>query len=126
MQNCKSLICASFAKFLEKQTEIAEMSKSWIRHGYNKVARALGKADPKNQDFPILKGHPAAQEYTEVALETHETVRSKNKVLKEFKIYRWSPEHPNKKPYLQSYFVNLNNCGSMVTLNHIYYCLIKS
>ncbi|KAK9949638.1 hypothetical protein M0R45_005155 [Rubus argutus] len=90
------------------------MSKSWIRHGYNKVARSLGKADPKNQDFPILKGHPAAQEYAEVALETHETVRSKNKVLKEFKIYRWSPEYPNKKPYLQSYFVNLNNCGPMV------------
>ncbi|KAM5577319.1 succinate dehydrogenase [ubiquinone] iron-sulfur subunit 3, mitochondrial [Rosa sericea] len=91
------------------------MSKSWIRHGYNKVASAVGKADPKKQqDFPILKGHPAAQVQAKEALETHETVRSRNKVLKEFKIYRWIPDHPDNKPYLKSYFVNLNNCGPMV------------
>lgn len=77
------------------------MSKKWIRHGFNKVARAVGKANPKKQqDFPILKGHPAAQGHAEEALGTHESVRSRNKVLKEFKIYRWSPDHPNHKPYL--------------------------
>ncbi|BFG35406.1 hypothetical protein CerSpe_216800 [Prunus speciosa] len=45
---------------------------------------------------------------------THDTVRKKDQVLKEFKIYRWSPDHPNKKPYPHSYFVDLSNCGPMV------------
>ncbi|XP_062007878.1 succinate dehydrogenase [ubiquinone] iron-sulfur subunit 3, mitochondrial isoform X2 [Rosa rugosa] len=91
------------------------MSKSppWLQQSSS--CCRLGKADPKKQqDFPILKGHSAAQEHAEEALETHETVRSRNKVLKEFKIYRWSPDHPDNKPYLKSYFVNLNNCGPMV------------
>ncbi|XP_050385459.1 succinate dehydrogenase [ubiquinone] iron-sulfur subunit 3, mitochondrial [Argentina anserina] len=91
------------------------MSKSWIRNGFNKLARAVGKADAKKQqDFPILKGHPAAQEHAEEALITHGTVTRRKIVLKEFKIYRWSPDHPNNKPYLKSYFVNLNHCGPMV------------
>lgn len=93
-----------------------ELSKSWVRHGYNKVARLLGKGDPKKQNFPILEGHPAAQEHAQVAVDTHESIRKKNRVLKEFKIYRWSPDHPSNKPYLQSYFIDLSNCGPMVIL----------
>lgn len=90
------------------------MSKSWVRRGFNKVARIVARADPKRQDFPILEGHPAAQENAEVAVETHESIRRKNRVLKEFKVYRWSPDHPNNKPYLQSYFLDLSDCGPMV------------
>ncbi|XP_048335549.2 succinate dehydrogenase [ubiquinone] iron-sulfur subunit 3, mitochondrial [Ziziphus jujuba] len=90
------------------------MSKSWVRHGYEKVARILKKGNPKRHNFPILKGHPAAQEHAEEAVETHDTIRNKSKVLKEFKIYRWNPNHPNNKPYLQSYFLDLSNCGPMV------------
>ena len=45
------------------------MSKSWLRNGYNKVARILGR-DSKKQNFPVLEGHPAAQEDAEVVAET--------------------------------------------------------
>lgn len=33
---------------------------------------------------------------------------------KTFSIYRWNPEEPEKKPYLQDYVVDLNDCGPMV------------
>jgi len=33
---------------------------------------------------------------------------------KEFKIYRWNPDEPEKKPELQSYTINLNECGPMI------------
>jgi succinate dehydrogenase (ubiquinone) iron-sulfur subunit len=33
---------------------------------------------------------------------------------KEFKIYRWNPDEPSKKPQLQSYVIDLNQCGPMV------------
>ncbi|CAL9001460.1 unnamed protein product [Prunus brigantina] len=51
------------------------MSRSWIRHGFNRVARIVGRAaDPKKENFPVLEGHPVAQQHAEVALETHDTV----------------------------------------------------
>ncbi|EXB93677.1 Succinate dehydrogenase [ubiquinone] iron-sulfur subunit 3 [Morus notabilis] len=91
------------------------MSNNWIRQSYNKVARVLGKVDPKNQSFPVLEGHPAAQKHAEGAVEAHESVVEKaTQLLKEFKIYRWNPDHPNNKPYLQSFFVDLSNCCPMV------------
>lgn len=34
--------------------------------------------------------------------------------LKEFQIYRWSPENPQEKPRMQSYKVDMNACGPMV------------
>ncbi|KAJ8487098.1 hypothetical protein ONZ51_g4408 [Trametes cubensis] len=33
---------------------------------------------------------------------------------KEFKIYRWNPDEPSKKPTLQSYTIDLNQCGPMI------------
>ncbi|KAJ3575397.1 hypothetical protein NP233_g1123 [Leucocoprinus birnbaumii] len=33
---------------------------------------------------------------------------------KEFKIYRWNPDEPSKKPTLQSYKIDLNQCGPMI------------
>ncbi|OBZ78259.1 Succinate dehydrogenase [ubiquinone] iron-sulfur subunit, mitochondrial [Grifola frondosa] len=33
---------------------------------------------------------------------------------KEFKIYRWNPDEPAKKPTLQSYTIDLNQCGPMI------------
>jgi succinate dehydrogenase (ubiquinone) iron-sulfur subunit len=33
---------------------------------------------------------------------------------KEFKIYRWNPDEPAAKPKLQSYTIDLNQCGPMV------------
>ncbi|KAK0608031.1 hypothetical protein LWI29_024409 [Acer saccharum] len=86
--------------------------KSWLRQGYNRVVGVVGGR--KKQEFPVLEGHPAAQEHAEVALETHESVQGKMKKLaKEFRIYRWNPDHPNSKPFLQSFYVDLSNCGPM-------------
>lgn len=34
--------------------------------------------------------------------------------IKRFDIYRYDPEHPEKKPHMQSYKVDLNTCGPMV------------
>lgn len=30
--------------------------------------------------------------------------------LKTFEIYRWNPEKPNEKPFLQKYKIDLNEC----------------
>ena len=35
-------------------------------------------------------------------------------ILKEFKIYRWNPDEPEKKPTLQSYKIDLNQTGPMI------------
>ncbi|KAF3916615.1 hypothetical protein ABW20_dc0103748 [Dactylellina cionopaga] len=34
--------------------------------------------------------------------------------LKKFSIYRWSPDEPTKKPYMQEYTLDLNETGPMV------------
>ncbi|OVA14180.1 2Fe-2S ferredoxin-type domain [Macleaya cordata] len=90
--------------------------KKWFRSGYstNKLGSFLSREDPKSTKFPILEGHPIAQEHAEGAVESHKTLKEKTRVLmKEFKIYRWNPDQPNK-PYLQSYFLDLTTCGPMV------------
>ncbi|EEF28073.1 succinate dehydrogenase [ubiquinone] iron-sulfur subunit 3, mitochondrial [Ricinus communis] len=90
-------------------------SRSWLRHGYNKIARMLGKQDPKDQNFPILKGHPVGQQHAQESVETYGTVQDNiKKLIKEFRVYRWSPDNPNNKPFLQSYFIDLSSCGPMV------------
>ncbi|ODV87632.1 hypothetical protein CANARDRAFT_4957 [[Candida] arabinofermentans NRRL YB-2248] len=40
--------------------------------------------------------------------------QAKQPRLKTFKIYRWSPDTPDKKPYMQEYKVDLNACGPMI------------
>lgn len=39
---------------------------------------------------------------------------AKKQLMKEFKIYRWSPDAPSEKPTLQSYKLDLSQCGPMV------------
>ncbi|KAL6429993.1 hypothetical protein ACFW04_007661 [Cataglyphis niger] len=34
--------------------------------------------------------------------------------LKTFSVYRWNPDKPDEKPYMQKYKVDLNTCGPMV------------
>jgi len=43
-----------------------------------------------------------------------EAAPQKEAVVKEFKIYRWNPEEPGQKPYMQTYKINLRECGPMV------------
>ncbi|XVE83156.1 hypothetical protein DITRI_Ditri16bG0065100 [Diplodiscus trichospermus] len=91
------------------------MSKSWLRNAFNQAARILGR-DPNKQNFPVLEGHPAAQQHAEVAVETQGKIQHRvKKLFKEFRIYRWNPDHlTNSKPFLHSYYVDLSNCGPMV------------
>ncbi|XWS44914.1 hypothetical protein CRYUN_Cryun15aG0090900 [Craigia yunnanensis] len=72
--------------------------------------------ETQRSKIPVLQGHPAAQEHAEVAVETREDIQNRvKKLYKEFRIYRWSPDHPtNNKPFLQSYYVDLSNCGPMI------------
>ncbi|XP_022982204.1 succinate dehydrogenase [ubiquinone] iron-sulfur subunit 3, mitochondrial [Cucurbita maxima] len=83
------------------------MLRTWFRNAYNK---AVPKPAP-NQKFGVLDGHPAAQQHAQEAIEAHTNFKSNQK---EFRVYRWSPEHPNHKPFLQSFFIDLSKCGSMV------------
>ncbi|CAL1405560.1 unnamed protein product [Linum trigynum] len=101
-------------------------SANWLRQGYNKLTRAaaVGKnhptaADPKQQNFPILEGHPVAQQHAQQSVETFDAVKSQSNkrsplLTKEFKIYRWNPDDPTRKPFLQSFFLDLADCGPMV------------
>jgi succinate dehydrogenase (ubiquinone) iron-sulfur subunit len=76
-----------------------------VRNGYSKVARVLGKGDPKKQDLPTLEleDHPEGQ-HAQETVETYGTVTNNIKrLIKEFRIYRWSPDNPYRKPYLHSY-----------------------
>jgi len=49
-----------------------------------------------------------------VPTEQPSSPRSKPALMKEFKIYRWNPDEPQKKPILQSYNIDLNQCGPMI------------
>lgn len=40
--------------------------------------------------------------------------RDKEPLLKTFEIYRWNPDEPSKKPYMQKYTLDLNKTGPMV------------
>ncbi|KAG5611572.1 hypothetical protein H5410_022853 [Solanum commersonii] len=66
--------------------------------------------------FPILEGHPIAQQHGKEAVESVGILKKlcdKDKKMKEFRIYRWNPDKPNQKPFLQSFFVHLPSCGPM-------------
>jgi succinate dehydrogenase (ubiquinone) iron-sulfur subunit len=36
------------------------------------------------------------------------------KKMKKFQIYRWNPDQPEQKPYIQTYEIDLKQCGPMV------------
>jgi len=67
-----------------------EISKSsCLRNGYSKVARVLGKGDPKKQDLPMVEDHLAGQQHAQETVETYGTVTNNIKrLIKEFRIYR--------------------------------------
>ncbi|XP_050207289.2 succinate dehydrogenase [ubiquinone] iron-sulfur subunit 3, mitochondrial [Mercurialis annua] len=91
-------------------------SSSWLHRGYDKVVgRLRAKQDPKSRNFPILEDHPVGQQHAQESVEAYATVKQNiKKLIKEFRVYRWSPDKPNDKPFLQSYFIDLSKCGPMV------------
>ncbi|KAJ8557287.1 hypothetical protein K7X08_002912 [Anisodus acutangulus] len=92
------------------------MSRNIIKEGLKKVGRLT-----KSERFPILEGHPIGQQHGKEAVESIGNLKkvmkltdNKAKKMKEFRIYRWSPDNPNQKPFLQSFFIDLPSCGPMV------------
>ncbi|XP_042038173.1 succinate dehydrogenase [ubiquinone] iron-sulfur subunit 3, mitochondrial [Salvia splendens] len=91
------------------------MWRAWLKGGSKQVAKFSTKSEAKKGGFPILQGHPAAEQHAEEVVESqHNIQRNVNNQKKEFKIYRWSPNHPHQKPFLQSFFLDLSSCGPMV------------
>lgn len=91
------------------------MSRNLILKEVVKKLRHLRKREYSR--FPILEGHPIAQQHGKEAVESVEILKKlsdKDKKMKEFRIYRWNPHKPNQKPFLQSFFVHLPSCGPMV------------
>ncbi|XP_012275242.1 succinate dehydrogenase [ubiquinone] iron-sulfur subunit [Orussus abietinus] len=68
---------------------------------------------------PIIdEEHPKLVKDQETRKVCHEPSTAPKKklepILKTVKVYRWNPEAPTIKPYLQQYTVDLNKCGLMV------------
>ncbi|KAL8160415.1 hypothetical protein V2J09_001952 [Rumex salicifolius] len=82
-----------------------------IREYRGIVERLLGKYR-KHRNFPTLEGHLSAQTEAQEAVDSQKGKPPAG--MKEFRIYRWSPDEPARKPFLKSYFLNLSSCGPMV------------
>ncbi|KAG9457395.1 hypothetical protein H6P81_001903 [Aristolochia fimbriata] len=88
-----------------------------VEREYKKVATYLKRQGLKCKNFPILGGHPAAEEHGTASVENVQVTRGAVKAkMKEFRIYRWNPDKPQVKPFLQSFHVDLNSCGPMVRI----------
>ncbi|CAN6441110.1 unnamed protein product [Victoria cruziana] len=93
----------------------------WLKRVYDRVGSFLKKADPyeakARRDFPVLERHDRAKEFAEdrTSLESDApaTKGAAAAQLKEFKIYRWNPDAP-QRPYLHSFHLNLKECGPMI------------
>ncbi|XP_066157162.1 uncharacterized protein SdhB [Euwallacea fornicatus] len=48
------------------------------------------------------------------AAKAPEPQKQKTPKIKTFSIYRWNPDKPQQKPYMQEYKVDLNQCGPMI------------
>ena len=57
--------------------------------------RAVSSGSQQNQQAQVQEQAPAPQ-------------------IKTFQIYRWNPDNAGEKPYMQTYEVNLRECGPMV------------
>ncbi|ERM94167.1 hypothetical protein AMTR_s00010p00177710 [Amborella trichopoda] len=76
-----------------------------LRNGYMRRWR-----NPLN--FQCLRN--SNERAQEMAAKSQATVKEKvGKKLKDFKVFRWNPEKP-ERPYLQSFHLDLNQCGPMV------------
>lgn len=63
---------------------------------------------------PMLRASMSTSAPRALATAVNETSQQKPKNLKQFKIYRWNPDKPTEKPYMQNYEIDLSSCGPMV------------
>ena len=71
---------------------------------------------PSTSARPIARAisSTAARGFAQPTDQKEAPVSSKPSNMKEFKIYRWNPDTPAEKPKLQSYKVDLSQCGPMM------------
>ena len=71
---------------------------------------------PSTSARPIARAisSTAARGFAQPTDQKEAPVASKSDNMKEFKIYRWNPDTPAEKPKLQSYKVDLSQCGPMM------------
>jgi len=62
---------------------------------------------------PMLRASMSTSAPRALATPVGET-SSKPKNMKTFSIYRWNPDKPTEKPYMQKYDIDLASCGPMV------------
>ncbi|KAF8729245.1 hypothetical protein AX14_006291 [Amanita brunnescens Koide BX004] len=63
---------------------------------------------------PAAVRHSAMRAFASTARAAQAVPVEKPVLMKEFKIYRWNPDEPSSKPYLQSYKIDLNQTGPMI------------
>ncbi|KAG8751306.1 succinate dehydrogenase complex, subunit B [Serendipita sp. 396] len=77
------------------------VARQCARSGFGFTTRTIASSARLSLAQPVPKEQPAEPS-------------AKAPLVKEFKIYRWDPEQPEQKPRLQSYKVDLNQCGPMI------------
>jgi len=83
------------------RTAMSFATRIVTRHSTSQFTRAIASSARTSYASPMPKEQPASPQ-------------AKPPLVKEFKIYRWDPEQPQNKPTLQSYNVDLNQCGPMI------------
>ncbi|KAJ1289468.1 hypothetical protein BS78_02G166500 [Paspalum vaginatum] len=85
-----------------------------VKDGVADAARRAAKGGDAH--YPSLRGHPAARANAREAAAEAERDRGGGKpsTVKELQVYRWNPDSPARRPFLQSYLVDLSACGPMV------------
>lgn len=80
------------------------------------ATRAFGSTPRRALAQPVddLVERKPGQFEKDSVVEEQQKTQGKPPLMKEFKIYRWNPDEPAKKPTLQSYNVDLNECGPMI------------
>jgi len=79
-----------------------------MQFALNRTSRALLSNSVKSRTGVLSTASPLLQ-MREKSAQAHPAPE-----YKEFKIYRWNPEVPGDKPKLQTYKVDVNDCGPMV------------
>ncbi|KAG2643087.1 hypothetical protein PVAP13_2KG330600 [Panicum virgatum] len=93
-----------------------------VKDGVTAAARQAASGDAH---FPSLRGHPAARVNARESAEGQARLAAAEEerrrgaspeatTVREFQVYRWNPDSPGRRPFLQSYFVDLATCGPVV------------
>jgi succinate dehydrogenase/fumarate reductase iron-sulfur protein len=83
-------------------SRLTRSTASSVLHKYNSLSL-----------LPSVSFASAAEAASKTEATKATATHSKSPVIKSFKIYRWSPDS-NASPHLQTYDINMNECGPMI------------